>query len=382
MNQEENKNAENTQSTGYQIPGVIIPDQVTDSGVHISQTNTELPNTTSEESASKEPEKNQGDVYQIPGVIIPAQTTDNGTISEVNNVTEENVYKEPEKEKINTDEKPLMPGMMPEKKVEEVKVEAPKKVKKEGNSKIGCLHLIIIALGVVILFLAYKAFFKPSIVITEDAKTINKSIYDKNSLIVQELYSWVNLSSCNNMNYSLFDGQKESISSTDLSNEFKLYMAYLQVKRKDTSEEKCVNYINATHSKDQEKKWYCGSDYLNSKTDNYNDKNDKTYVIDAKVLQNQVEKMFGAGEYKKSNFYINIDSRFYYDSSNEKYILQTTSQEVSCNNFKVKLIGVTNNINEISLSLRITHADKYTMNKNVYFKKTNDGNYYFDRVTN
>ncbi len=382
MNQENEKNTESTQTTGYQIPGVIIPDQVTDSGVHLSQESSELPQESTEEQAQPEPEKKEGDVYQIPGVIIPAQTTDNGTIAEVNNVTEENVYKEPEKEIINTDEKPIMPGMMPEKKVEEVKVETPKKTKKEGNSKIGCLYLVIIALGVVILFLAYKAFLKPSIVITEDAKTINKSIYDKNSLTVQELYSWVNLAGCNNINYNLFDGEKDNISRVDLSDEFKLYMAYLQIKKKDTDEEKCSNYLNATHSKDQEKKWYCGSNYLNSNTDKYNDKNDLTYVIDAKVLQNQVEKMFGSGEYKKKSFSINNDSRYFYDSSNEKYILQTTSQEVSCNNFKIKLTGVTNDINELSLSLRITHADKYIMDKNVVFTKTNDGNYYFDRITN
>ena len=100
MNEENKNNNQANENSTYQIPGVIIPDQVTDSGNHISQNLEEKKEIKTEEQAQKQEDKSEGNIYTIPGVIIPEQTTENGTIKEINNVTEENIYKAPEKEVI------------------------------------------------------------------------------------------------------------------------------------------------------------------------------------------------------------------------------------------------------------------------------------------
>jgi len=379
---EENKNKNNEQTNEnsvYQIPGVIIPNQVTDSGNYISQNKEENKEIKEVQEENKE-EKSEGGIYTIPGVIIPEQTTENGTIKEINNVTEDNIYKEPEKEIINTTEKPIMPGMMAEKKVEEKK-EVPKKVKKEGNAKLGCLYLIIIALLFITLFLAYKAFLNPRVKVSDDVKSLNEKIYNKEGLVVEELYSRINLSGCNNIYYNFYNPEVSSITRTDLSDEFKLYMAYLQLKNTDIKEVLCANNTVALNKNDKEKVWYCGRNYLESNSNIYDDSKDKTYAIDGKILKKQVEKMFGKGEYKKKSFGINTDLRYYYDSSSEKYIMQSKTEAVECKEFKTKLINVQNGNSEILLKVRLT-IDKKEMNKNVIFVKTETGNYYFDRITN
>ena len=378
MNQEENTNNSQTPETStYQIPGVIIPDQVTDSGEHLSTQPVQQTQTTPEKET---PPQQETTVYQIPGVIIPEQTTENGKIETVNNVTEENIYKAPEKEVVNTAEKPLMPGMMPEKKVEEVK-EKPKKVKKEGNAKLGCLYLAIIGLGVVTLFLFYKAFLNPKVIVADDAKTLNEKIYNKNGLAVNEIYDWINLSGCNNLYYEFYNPKVQSITRTDLSDEFKLYMAYLQLKHKDIEEKKCSNFSAALHKNDKDKKWFCGTEYLNSKVESFDDTNSKTEIVDGKLLKGQVEKMFGKGSYKKKNFSINSDTRYLYDEENEKYILQSKSEDVKCNTFTTKLTEVTNGTTEIGLKVLLTIDGKEYI-KFVVFEKSQDGNYYFNRVVN
>lgn len=381
MNEENKNNNQANENSTYQIPGVIIPDQVTDSGNHISQNLEEKKEIKTEEQVEKQEDKSEGNIYTIPGVIIPEQTTENGTIKEINNVTEENIYKAPEKEVINTDEKPLMPGMMPEKKVEEKPVETPKKVKKEGNAKLGCLYLIIIALVGVTLFLAYKAFLNPTVKVSDDVKSLNKKIYNKEGLVIDELYSRINLSGCNNIYYNLYNPEVDKILRTDLSDEFKLYMAYLQLKNSDIKEVSCANNTIALNKNDKEKKWYCGRNYLESNSAVYDDSKDKTTTIDGKVLKKQVEKIFGQGEYKKKSFGINTDSRYYYDSNSEKYIMQSKNEAVECKEFKTKLIDVLNGNNEILLKVRLT-IDGKEINKNVIFVKTDTGNYYFDRITN
>lgn len=371
-------NSEPKETSVYEIPGVIIPDQVTDSGKHLGQNTSTI---TPEVKEEKKEEVNQGGIYSIPGVIIPQQTTENGTIAEINNVTEENIYKEPEKEIINTDEKPIMPGMMPEKKKEEPKVEKNKKVQKEGNAKLGCLYLVIIGLVLAVLYLAYKAFLNPNTVVSDDVKSINNRIYNKESLIIEELYSRVNLSGCNNLYYNFYNPEVDTISRTDLSDEFKLYMAYLQLKNTEIKEESCANYTNALNKNDKEKKWYCGRSYLESNAVEYNDNKDKTTAIDEKTLKKQVEKMFGKGEYKKKSFGINSDSRYYYDSSSEKYILQTKTETTECKEFKTKLTGVEVGQIELALKIRLT-VDGKEMDKIVIFKIADNGNYYFDRIAN
>lgn len=372
-------NSQTTETSTYQIPGVIIPDQVTDSGEHLSTQPVQQTQTTPEKET---PPQQETTVYQIPGVIIPEQTTENGKIETVNNVTEENIYKAPEKEVVNTAEKPLMPGMMPEKKVEEVK-EKPKKVKKEGNAKIGCLTLLVFALLATTAYFGYMAYFHPVTYVSEDVKEINSRVYNKKGLVVQELYDRVNFSGCNYLYYNFYNGEKDLIKRTDLSGDFKIYMAYLKIKNTDVSSAKCSNYENALNSKGEDKKWYCGSDYLNSTSNTYNDVNDNTTIISSDVLKNQVEKMFGKGEYSPQTFGVSVDSRFFYDSSNEVYVLQTSSADKECHTFSTTLNNVSSNENEIILNVDVTISEyNGKLNKNVIFEKNKDGNYYFNRVTN
>ena len=103
--------------------------------------------------------------------------------------------------------------------------------------------------------------------------------------------------------------------------------------------------------------------------------------MDGKLLKGQVEKMFGKGSYKKKSFSINSDTRYLYDEENEKYILQSKSEDVKCNTFTTKLTEVTNGTTEIGLKVLLTIDGKEYI-KFVVFEKSQDGNYYFNRVVN
>lgn len=372
MNEEEKK------EEVYSIPGVIIPEQTTESGVKI---HSELPKEEKKEEKKEEQEQAQ-DVYSIPGVIIPEQQTENGVIKQINNVTPENEYKAPEKEVVKLDD-PVMPGMLPEEKKEEP-VKQDKKVKppkQEGNAKIGILTILSIVLTIAVGYFVYITYINPPQVSSDDAIALKNKFLNKKGYVVQELFSWIDLSGCDSLSYYIYNNNGET-KAGDLTPEAKLYLAYNQMKDRNFEVKNCTSYSAALHSNDSEKKWYCGDKYLTVLNNSYNDKNDTTEILEGKILKRQVEKMFGVGEYKEKTFNISAGKRLKYDKKADTYILQTTEEKKECSELEVELTDVQSGENYVVLTITITNKNsnnKYQ--RYATFTINDDGNFNFSQIT-
>lgn len=361
-NQDEKKEE---QSSIYNIPGVIIPKQVTDSGVVLGTDNTEetLADVPSETTKTDSATTNQND----------SQTN--------NDTSNNNQTSNPDKVDIKTP--PILPGMpAPQKEEEPPKGVKVKKKKAEGNAKIGCLSLLVIVLLGVVLYFVYITYINPPKVSSKDKEDLQKQVFNKESYIVNELFNFVNTTGCNSRNNIIYN-DKQTVSITDLTQEDKNYLAYRSLKQNVFSKKYCKNYASALNSKSKEKEWYCGDNYLYS-TDqnNYDDSNDLTLIFSKNELQKQVEKMFGEGEYADKTFKIDESSRYLFDKTTENYILQTKYGTDECTNYTNTLGSVTNDDNNIILNVKVTNEK--TENQIVYhyrFVKTENGNYYFQEVT-
>ena len=365
MNEEEKK-----EEGVYSIPGVIIPEQTTDSGVVLKSDNT---NNKVEDKQTNEENTDEKSVYQMPGVIIPEQTTDGGKVEQINNVNSDNLYTPVEKEVVDTSVTPILPGMMPEAPKEEVVNGKKKKVKKEGNAKIGILELIIILLLGVVLYFVYTTYINPPKVSSDDYKLLNKKVFNKKGYIVLELYDWVSVKGCNSLNSILYNGN-DIVKVSELKDEDKLFLAYLQLKNRDFASKNCANYSTSLHSNDKTNTWYCGNNTLTDDT------KETTLILSAAALKKQVIKMFGQGEYKAKTFQIHDGSRYLYDKKSDIYILQTSDIVSNCDNITTKLSGVSNYDNYIILTVEVKINNREET-RYVRFIKSNDGNYYFDQIS-
>ncbi|MBR4619220.1 MAG: hypothetical protein IKO49_07945 [Bacilli bacterium] len=367
MNEEEKKN-----ESIYSIPGVIIPEQTTDSGVVIKTDNS---NTVEEKKEENQEEEKKESVYSIPGVIIPEQTTDSGKVEQINNVTPENVYKAFEKEVVDTSTIPIMPGMMPEEKnVENKQVDKPKKVKREGNAKVGMLEVLVIVLTIAVFYFVFITYINPPKLSSDDYIAMNKQVFNKKGYVISELYDWVNVSGCNGLNEAIYNSL-DVVKVGDLKDEEKLYFAYLQIKNKDILENNCSSYSNVIHSNNINQSWYCGESF------GVDDTNAVTSTIDSKILKKQVLKMFGPGEYRAKTFNISDGSRYFYDSSSDLYILQTSDINTTCSNISTKLNSVENYSGQVIINVSVKFGNNSEEIRKVRFLKSSDGNYYFDQVS-
>lgn len=380
MNDENKEN----KSAAYQIPGVIIPEQITDSGTTIGTTDSELKQSIDQNKTVVSNQSKYQSIYQMPGIIIPNQQTDGGKIDAINNVRENDIPKPLEKIKLDTTTPTILPGM-PEPPKQELPKKGntkPQKPKKEGNAKVGCLSIVIIILGIGVLYLAYNTYLKPSTTTYEKDRNLINQVFNKNGYIVGELYSWVNTSGCNSRN-NIFYNEASIVNATDLKEEDKNYLAYRVLKQNDFSKKYCSNYPVALNKNDSNQKWYCGEDYLyKNATTKYDDSLDLTYIIPEDKLKEQVEKMFGQGEYKPKTFTIGVNNRYLYDKNTESYILQSTDGEDTCSNYTNSLTSVTEDNTSITLHVKV--INKNTNNEikyNYKFLKSDDGNYYFEELS-
>lgn len=377
------ENKENKTST-YQIPGVIIPEQVTDSGTILGTNNSRDQQPTTNTVTAEQKESEPKSIYQMPGIVIPSQQTDSGKVEAINNVTEKDIPKPMEKIKLDTTTPTILPGMPEPPKIEHPKKAKtkPKKPQKEGNAKVGCLSIMVIVLVIAVLYLAYSAYLKPTNKTSQDDNQLRKQIFNKEGYIINELYSWIETSGCNSRN-NIFYNDLLTVSVTDLKDEDKNYLAYRVLKQNDFSKKYCSNYSPALNKNDKEQKWYCGEDYLYKNiTTKYDDSADFTYVVSSDKLKSQVEKMFGKGEYRAKTFTTSVNNRYLYDSNTDSYILQSTYAEDTCNNYTNKLISVSEEDNSITLQVKVTNKNTNNeINYNYKFIKSENGNYYFQELS-
>ena len=77
----------------YQIPGVIIPEQVTDSGKVVGTSDTK---DTLNDIKNNSEESNQS-IYETPGIIIPSQNVNGKVIQKKTNVSEDPIKEDQKK---------------------------------------------------------------------------------------------------------------------------------------------------------------------------------------------------------------------------------------------------------------------------------------------
>ncbi len=253
-----------------------------------------------------------------------------------------------------------------------------KREKKNGNSSI--LIFIIVLLMAAIGYFVYNDYFAPKEEIDPVKELERKRSINVNSLLVQQLYSYVNLDGCGNQ-INFFYGSGAPVELKDLTDEQKIYLAYRQLLNRDIRKEYCSTYSKALHKNDKMGIWYCGEEYLNSKADNFNDENSITYIIDEDILKRQVEKMFGKGSYKATTFTIATSLRYLYDQSTSSYIYQTFYGGDSCKGYTNKLDSAYRKGNDVTIVVKVVNNEKKNITMFYYtFRESDDGNYYFSNL--
>ncbi|MCI8548228.1 MAG: hypothetical protein HFJ38_05000 [Bacilli bacterium] len=359
----------------YNIPGVIIPEQMTDNGIikgenNLNQTPQPIKNTKEENKTPPNPSQvvshNNQTITNSISNQTPIPQTNNIPINQVMTPTKEraqNITQIPNNNNLQPPSPPIN-----QKKIEET----PSK-----NKVIPLLIGIIVMLMGTISYFIYKDFITPKEEIDPVKELQRKRTINLNSLLVQKLYNYVNLDSCKDQ-INFFYGESNNITAKDLSNETKNYLAYRQLLNKDIKKENCSNYGKALHKNDTTHQWYCGEEYLHSKTNNFNDETSLTNRIDNEVLKKQVEAIFGPASYKEENFTVNPSLRYLYDNKASSYILQTTNGKNICKEYTNKLEKAFRKGDDITIVVKVTNKENKRMQMfNYTFIESEDGNYYF-----
>lgn len=382
---DENNNKKDELS--YQIPGVIIPEQVTDSGKVVGTSDTK---DTLNDIKNNSEESNQS-IYDTPGIIIPSQNVNGVVIPQKTNMSESTIKEAQDKSIVDYKTPPILPGMPPEKPQMEKETSTEQKIgdtpinnsklkkEKKDHHRISLFIIIVLLAG--LLYLVYKTYLNSEINTPKSDSELNKQVFNKNGYLVQELYSWINLNGCNSRN-EIFYNNERTVASSSLKIEDKNYLAYRILKHQQLMKKNCSNYPTSLHVNDKDKKWYCGEDYLSKNITIYSDDDDLTYIINGDDLKKQTEKMFGKGEYQPLTFTTGINNRYLYDQTTDSYILQSTDGEDTCDNYTTALTSVDNN--DASVTLHVKIVNETTKNEIMYhykFMKTDDGNYYFQELT-
>ena len=85
---------------------------------------------------------------------------------------------------------------LPEQKIEKTPINDSKPKKEKKNNHVISLFIIIILLAG-LLYLVYKTYLNPEIKTPKSDSELNKQVFNKSGYLVQELYSWINLTGCN-----------------------------------------------------------------------------------------------------------------------------------------------------------------------------------------
>lgn len=353
MNEEEEK------KIVYNIPGVIIPPQQTDHGMLVSEEKEETKDITSTAQVSqvttvKESNPTQNITPEIPKP--PQQPTSipvaNPQLPPVANQT------------------PPPNNQLPQQPVN----------KEKKSSKNTIYILIIFILLIIVSYFVYNDYLKPKKEIDPVKEWQRKRTANKNSLVVQELYNYINLDGCG-AQINFFYNEKETVSFSDLTDENRNYLAYRQLNHDLVEKKNCRNHPIALHKNDQVGLWYCGEGILLSNKENYTDETDRTYVINGEVLKNQVNKMFGPDIYKAKTYTVSEAERYLYDSKTNSYIYQSFYGENACKGYTNKLENASQQGDNLILTVKVTNNENKSIQMFYYtFTEGDDGSYYFSSL--
>lgn len=355
---------------------------------------------------NKDKDNEQKSVYSIPGVIIPAQTTENGQViesaigSEILNkevtavekaqpevldqtkvVNTPRIPSAPIEQQIvpptNVVNNPSLPVYTVQPSTQEAKVDTNKKQGKNNN----IIYIIIIILLIGALgFLGYQNYLAPKEVVDPVKEWQKKRVANKDSLVVKELFNYVNLDGCDNQ-INFFYGDSQNVKVSDLSDEVRNYLAYRQLKYSDFEKKNCLNYPTALHKNDSVQLWYCGDGVLTSRDSNFNDETGTTLIVSEDSVRNQVNKIFGESTYKAKTFAVSNSARYFYDSKTSSYIYQTFYGENSCKGYSNKLDDAYQQGDDLTIVVKVTNNESKAMQMFYYtFTESSNGNYYFKEL--
>lgn len=383
-------------SAGYSIPGAIIPSQVADSG-NVIQTSSSQADITSVKPSQVTNDVNVVQngliVSTVPSSTIVSQQGSeqskegeikietvlgeqninqlNGTISASEPITYQNTVSNGTS---NIGETP-------------VSKKARKKKKNKNNDNngsgatavTGLLFFLVLAFGGGLGYFIYNDYFKAKEVIDPVKEWQKKRTVNVESLVVKELYSYVDLHGCDEQINFFYDDSRTVVNASDLSKDQKNYLAYNQLKHSSLDKKACSTYSVSLHKNDKDNVWYCGDEYASDNTtNNYNDEGALTYVISGDKVKNMVERIFGPASYKASTFKIGSSSRYLYDNKTDSYIFQSYYGGSSCVGYSNKLSGATQKGDILTINVVVTNKVSNSMMKyNYNFKETSNGNYYF-----
>ncbi len=348
-----NENNENENKIVYSIPGVIIPPQQTENGEVIENA---VDNYKEEHKVVEEPIKEEAPVVveepviQATEVAVPKEET-----PVVNNIQQKEVPIKPEPPVVNNIQQKEVP----------IKPEPPKK-----KFRLNTYTFIILILVLLLGFFIYDDLLNKKDTVDPVKELQKKRTLNKNSLVVQQLYDYINLDGCGEQ-IDFFYGNKGKVLLTDLTDENKNYLAFRMLKNSDFTSKNCSNYVNALNSNDPVKLWYCG-DYVNTGNEN------TTISINSDVLEKQVNKMFGEASYKPVTFAVASSARYLYDEKTGTYLYQTFNGTNSCRGYENILDSVYRQKDNIVLKVKV--KSNTTNNLFIYtytFQESEDGNYYF-----
>lgn len=406
MNDEKNNQVNSTQDTSkntYSIPGVIIPNQTTDAGNFGSDSANVNQNWVQTNSMSNVSTSTNSSTYSIPGVIIPNQTTDAGNFGS-SGIKTETVNAEQNLKQLdqvtNVNSVPISQPVIQDNSINSTNVSVSnsgvtpvsnsdnkksgkRKKKKEEKGSATALtgflfFLVLILLGIVGWFV-YNEYFVPKEVIDPVKEWQKKRVVNIDSLVVKELYSYVDLHGCDEQINFFYDDSRNMVNATDLSSSTRNYLAYNQLKHSSLEKKVCSTYSKALHKNDSDGIWYCGDEYAsNNTTFNYNDDSALTYVISGERIKSVVERIFGPSSYKAATFNIGSSSRYLYDSTTDSYIFQSYYGGKSCTGYKNQLFSAHQEGDILTIVVTVTNkTTNISMNYNYKFKETSNGNYYF-----
>ena len=391
----------------YSIPGVIIPAQRTDSGIiggdissnndtnnaqlassEISNVDSTQANTTVNVNSNQVSINNNSQVASIVSSnesIANSSNIAGNNMNVAQNVVVSNIVPDANSNSVNNSGYPNNINQQIQTQtvnaIPSVVTQPPKKNKKQkkgGNSPLLIL-LVVILLGAVGYFV-YNDYIAPKEVIDPVKELERKRSVNINSLLVQQLYSYVDLDGCGDQ-INFFYGTGEPVELKNLTNEQKNYLAYRQLLNKDIKKENCSNYSKALHRNDKMSLWYCGEEYLNSNSDNFDDSKSITNVISEDILKSQVEKMFGKGNYKAVTFTTSTSFRYLYDQTTASYIYQTFYGGDSCKGYTNKLDSAYRKGDDITIVVKVVNNERKNITMFYYtFRESDDGNYYFSNL--
>ncbi|MBO5138810.1 MAG: hypothetical protein J6B89_04175 [Bacilli bacterium] len=386
---EQNNNSNNLTSTsstldndsntslGYSIPGAIIPNQTTDGGNVIQTVSSAAvapsATVTSSQVGSQvgvgqiktETVLGEQNLTQINSAVA-LDSVSNQSLNQINNINTSDISVSKKESRRNKKRR--------------------KKQEKKNNGEgggatavTGFLFFLVLVLGFLLGYFIYNDYFKEKEIIDPVKEWQKKRVVNVDSLVVKELYSYVDLYGCDEQINFFYDDSRTTVNVSDLSFDQKNYLAYNQLKHSSLDKKSCSTYSFALHKNDSEGVWYCGDEYVSSNTtNNYNDERALAYVISGDKIKEMVEKIFGPTSYKAATFKIGSSSRYLYDSKTDSYVFQSYYGGSSCAGYKNQLSSASQEGDIITITVIVTNKLSNAMMKyNYNFKETSNGNYYF-----